>query len=87
MLLEEPPTIVAAVAMQLPPFWPANPRIWFVQVEVQFSQRGITASRTKYEEIVCTLLTKYATEVQDLLLEPPKDDPYGEQFTDCDLRD
>ena len=30
----------------------------------------------KYEEIVCTLPTEYAMEVQNLLLDSPKDDPY-----------
>lgn len=76
MALEDPHTFVAAVATRLPPFWPANPRIWFVQVEAQFSRRGITVSRTKYEEVVCALPTEYATEVQDLLLNPPEDQPY-----------
>ena len=75
MSLEEP-TIVSAVATRLPPFWPANPRIWFVQVEAQFSRRGITSSRTMYEEIICALPTEYATEVQDLLLTPPEEEPY-----------
>ena len=70
MPLEDPRTFVAAVAMCLPPFWPANPRVWFVQVEAQFSRRG-----TKYEEVVCALLTEYATEIQDLLLDPLEDQP------------
>ena len=76
MPLEDPRTVVAAVAVRLPPFWPANPRIWFVQVEAQFSRRGITASRTKYEEVVCVLPSEYATEIQDLLLDPPDEEPY-----------
>ena len=76
MPLEDRRTVVAAVAVRLPPFWPANPRIWFVQVEAQFSRRGITASRTKYEEVVCVLPTEYATEIQDLLLDPPEEEPY-----------
>lgn len=76
MALEEPRAYVAAVAMRLPPFWPANPKVWFVQVEAQFSRRGITTSRTKYEEILCALPTEYATEIQDLLLDPPDDQPY-----------
>ena len=76
MPLEDPRTFVAAVAVCLPPFWPSNPRVWFVQVEAQFSRRGITTSRTKYEEIVCALPTEYATEIQDLLLDPPDEEPY-----------
>ena len=81
MLLEKPPTTVAAVSMWLPPFCPDNPRIWFVQVEAQFSWRGIIASRMKCEEIVCALPTKYATKVQHLLIDSPEDDPY-EKFKD-----
>ena len=69
---------VAAVTTQLPLFWPANPQVWFIQVEAQFSGRGITASKTKYEDIVCALPTEYATKVQDLLLDNhlSKDNPY-----------
>ena len=29
-----------------------------------------------YEEIVCALPTEYAAEVQDLLVDPPTEDPY-----------
>ncbi len=76
MSLEAPATIVAAVATRLPPFWPANPQVWFIQVEAQFSRRNITNSRTMYEEIVCALPTEYAAEVQDLLIDPPTDGPY-----------
>ena len=60
----------------MPLFWPANPQIWFVQAEEQFSRWGITASKTKYEEIVCALPTEYATKVHDFLLDPSEDDPY-----------
>ena len=75
MPLEDPRTVLAAVAVRLPPFWPANPRVWFVQVEAQFSRRGITTSRTKYEEIVCALPKEHATKIQDLLLDPPEEEP------------
>ena len=76
MPLEDPRTIVATVAVRLPPFWPANPTVWFVQVQAQFSRRGITTSRRKYEDIVCALPMEYATEIQDLLLDPPEEEPY-----------
>ena len=69
-------TNVAAVAVRLPLFSPANPRVWFIQADAQFTQRGITASRTKYEEIICALPTDYATEVEDLLIDPPEENPY-----------
>ena len=76
MSIEEPRTNGAAVAIRLPPFCQANPRICSIQADVQFSRLGITASRMKYEEIVCALPTEYATQVQDLLLHPPENNPF-----------
>ena len=72
----EPGTNVAAIAIRLPSFCPANPRIWFIQADAQLSQRGITAPRTKYEEIVSALPMEYATEVQDILIDLPEENPY-----------
>ena len=76
MLTDESGTNAAAIAIRLTLFCPANLRIWFIQAEAQFSRRGITASRMKYEEIVCALPTKYAKKFQDLLIDPPEENPY-----------
>ena len=70
------PTIVSVVATNFPPYWPTNSRIRFFQVEVLFSKQGITISRTMYKETVRALPTEYATEVQDLLFDPPDEQPY-----------
>lgn len=74
---EEPaPPSLAAINIKLPPFWPADPEVWFAQVEAQFTTRRITAQKSRFDYVIASLTAEVATEVRDLILRPPEANPY-----------
>ena len=67
---------VAAYAVNIPPFWPSDSMLWFKQVEVQLHQRGIAQQAMKFNHVLASLSQEIATEVTDLLMNPPAENPF-----------
>ena len=68
---------VAAYTVKIPPFWPSDPMLQFTQVKAQFMLRGITAQVTKFHHVLANFSQEIATEVRDLLMIPPTENPYN----------
>ena len=74
---QQPPPAGAVLAVNLKPP-PADPQVWFAQVEAQFKTRSITSQRTKFDHVVASLSPEVATDIRDLILKPPDANPYDE---------
>ena len=82
----QPAISLAAVSVKIPPFWPADPQVWFAQIEAQFTTRNMSSHKTRFDYVVASLAPEFATEVRDLILKPPEEDPYDalkEQLIRC----
>ena len=67
-----------AVSLKLPPFWAAEPQIWFAQAEAQFALRKIAADDTKYFYVLSALDQATASRLKDFISNPPQEDKYEE---------
>ena len=67
---------ISTVNLKLPAYWPSDPEVWFIQVEAYFAARRITSQKTMYREVISSLEPQYVMEIRDLLITPPKTDPY-----------
>lgn len=69
---------VDKVSIKAPPFWKAEPRVWFIQLEAQFDLGGITQDTTKYNYVISAISTEVLTQVADFVTAPPAQNKYPE---------
>ena len=65
-----------AVSLKLPPFWAAEPQVWFAQAEAQFTLLKIVADDTKYFYVLSALDQATASWLKDFISNPPEEDKY-----------
>lgn len=73
---------VSRVAIRVPPFWPADPFLWFAQLEGQFLIHNITRDDTKYGYVIGNLEARYAAEIKDIIVAPPATGKYEKLKTE-----
>ncbi|XP_075151198.1 uncharacterized protein LOC142225307 [Haematobia irritans] len=74
--MEENSTI-SRVAVKVPPFWKANPKLWFSQMESQFINAGISQDSTKYHTLVGSIESNILNTVSHIIENPPERDLYN----------
>lgn len=82
---------IARVSVRFPPFWRADPELWFSQIEAQFITSNITQDSTKYYHAIASVESDVLAKVSDLVKNPPTTDKYNtlkkrliNQFTDSE---
>ena len=73
------PSVVASTTVNIkrPPFWTADPAVWFAQVEATFATKRLNSQKTRFDFMVASLSPEVVTEVRDLVLRPPDTNPYN----------
>jgi hypothetical protein len=67
---------VCRVGVRVPPFNAVEPALWFAQIEAQFVLSKITSDDTKFYYVAGQLEAQYASEVRDVIINPPAADKY-----------
>ena len=69
-------TDVAAYGIKIPPFWPSDNMLCFAQVKPQFQLKGSVVQAVMFDYVLANLWQEIVTDVRDLLINPPEDNPY-----------
>ncbi|XP_055915576.1 uncharacterized protein LOC129948549 [Eupeodes corollae] len=59
-----------------PPFWRENVKLWFAQLEAQFTLVNLRSDARKFNLVIAHLDQTTASEVQDVIINPPQGNAY-----------
>lgn len=64
---------ISRVTIRAPTFIKNEPDLFFIQMEAQFSNAGISRDNSKYNHVIAALDPQYLSMVSDLIRNPPAD--------------
>lgn len=67
---------VNRITIRAPTFIKNEPDLFFIQMEAQFTNGGITRDNSKYNHVISVLEPQYLSIVSDLIRNPPADGKY-----------
>ena len=67
---------VGRIALRLPGFWTTNPKLYFAQIEANFTLSSITSETTKFCCLISALDEHVMLTIADLIAKPDLKDPY-----------
>lgn len=69
-------TPYVSAVLRLPQFWADKPALWFALVEAQFNRSRIRSDDARYEHVIGQLDCRFASEVEDIITNPPQTNRY-----------
>ena len=75
-MAEQPPLPPRRCSTEDSSFLACRPAVWFAQVEAQFLNQGVAQQQTRFDYVVAALAPDVPTEVRDLNLHSPVEQPY-----------
>lgn len=69
---------VGKIALRLPSFWTSNPKLYFTQIEANFTLSKITSESTKFCCLISALDEQVMLTIADVINKPKLDNPYTE---------
>jgi len=76
IIIEDEEAQVSKIVVRIPPFWPEEPELWFMQLEGQFTLCGIMDDEARYAHVLSKIEPKQAREIKDIIIRPPTTDKY-----------